>query len=206
MAAGEVHARHDHRRAAVGRGADVEQPERVGDDRAREHVVGRVLLAEARVRVLEPVARVLHLDLREVVAGGAVEVHAATRVQREVRGVGGAEHVEAQPVGVVGALAADGGEEALGRGVGTDDERDVAEAGEDLRPRVVQRVRARRAGRVARRHAHARPAELLRERRPGDEARVAVADGVGAGDVLDVVPREPGVGRAPRAPRPCRTR
>ena len=145
--------------------------------------------------VLEAVLRVLHLHPREVVAGRAVDVHASTRVQREVHRVGGTEQVEAQPVGVVLAIAAaDGGEEALRRGVGADHEHDVGEAGEDLRTCLVQCLRARRARGVVRRHAHAGPAELLRERGAGDEAGVAVADGVGAGDVLDVAPRESGVG------------
>ena len=75
-------------------------------------------------------ARVLHLHLGEVAFGGAVHVHAPAGVEREVRRVGGAEQAEAQPVGVVGTVATDGREEALGRGVGANDEGDLAEAGD----------------------------------------------------------------------------
>ena len=103
--------------------------------------------------------------------------------------------MEALPVGIVLAVAAaDGGEEALGCRVGADHQRDVAEAGEDLCPRRVERLRAGRACGVAAADAHTAPSELLCKRGPGDEARVSVADGVRAGDVLDVLPLHVGVG------------
>ena len=188
-----VHARHDHRRRTVGRRADVEQTQRIGDDGAVDDIVDGVLLAEARVRVLEPVARVLHLDAGEVVGGRAVDVHAASCVEREVHRVGCPQQVEAQPVGVVPALAADRREESLRRGVGTDHQRHVAVPGQDLRTRLVEGLRARGARGVAGRDAHAGPAQLLGERRAGDEPGVPVADGVGPGDVLDVAPGEAGV-------------
>ena len=89
-------------------------------------------LAVARVRVLEAVARVLHLHPGEVVAGRAEQLHAPPGVQPEVGRVGRAEQAEAQPVGIVAPLALVRREEALRRGVGADHERDVAEAGEDL--------------------------------------------------------------------------
>jgi len=181
--------------SSVGRGADVEQPERIGHHRAVEDGRGVDLGAVSRVRVVSAVARVLDLDGGEVVGRGAVEVHAPPCVQGEVHGIGGADQVEAQPVGVSAALAADRGEEALGRGVGTDHEGDVAEAGEDLGAGGVQRRRTRRAGGVARRDAAARPAELLGEGGTGDEAGIAVADRVGTGDVLNVPPRHAGVGQ-----------
>ena len=87
-----------------------------------------------------------------------------------------------------------GREEALRGGVGADDERDVAEAGEDLRPRRRQRGDARRARRVRRRHLRAVPSERLRERGARDVAGVAVAHRVGARDELDVGPRHARVG------------
>ena len=164
----EVHARHDHRRRAVGRRADVEQAQRIGDDRAVEHVLDRVLLAEARVRVLEPVLRVLHLHAGEVVGGRAVHVHAPARVEREVHRVRRAEQVEAQPVGVGLALAADGSEEALRRGVGADHQHDVGEArrgsarvpgGAPARPTRTRRsstTRARRSSRASARTSRRR--------------------------------------------------
>ena len=127
-----VEAADDERGRAVARRADVEQAERIGDERRGEHVVDRHFLAVARVRVLEAVPRVLHLHPREVLARRAEQLHAPAGVQPEVRGVGRAEQPEAQPVGIVAALALVGGEETLRRGVGADHERDVAEAGEDL--------------------------------------------------------------------------
>ena len=78
-----------------------------------EHLLDGDLLAVPGVGVGQAVAGVLHLDLGEVLVGGAVEVHAPAGVEREVGRVGGAEQAEAQPVGVVGAVAAVGGEEAL---------------------------------------------------------------------------------------------
>ncbi len=111
---------------AVGGRADVEQVQRVGDDRGGQHVLDADLLAVAGVGVLQAVAGVLDLDPGEVLRGGAVQVHPAARVHREVRRVGHAEQPEPQPVRVVPALAGVGGEEALGRGVRADDERDLA--------------------------------------------------------------------------------
>ena len=156
MAPGEVHAGQHDRRAAVGGGADLEQAQRVGHHRRAEHLLDGDLLAVPGVRVGQPVAGVLDLDLREVLVGGAVEVHAAAGVEREVGRVGRAEQAEAQPVGVVRPVAAGGGEEALGRGVGADHEGDVAQAGQDPRAGGLEGGHARRAGRVARRHAGAR--------------------------------------------------
>ena len=51
-------------------------------------------------------ARVLDLHLCEVVLGGAETIHPPAGVQGEVGGVGRAEQMEAQPVGIVLALAA----------------------------------------------------------------------------------------------------
>ena len=187
--------RDDERGGAVARRADVEQAERIGDDRRVEHVVDRHFLLVARVRIAEPVARVLHLHPREVVAGRAEQLHAAARVQAEEGGVGRAEQTEAQPVGIVAPLTLVGREEALGRGVGADDQRDVAEAGEDLGARGRERGDAGRARRVRRRHLRAVPAERLRERGARDVAGVAVAHRVGAGHELDVGPRHARVGQ-----------
>jgi hypothetical protein len=66
-----------------------------------------------------------------------VELHAPAGVQREVRGVGGSEQPEPQPVGVVGPVAPHRREETLGRGIGADDEGDIAEPGQDVGARVA---------------------------------------------------------------------
>ena len=99
--------------------------------------------------LLSPWRGVLHLHLGEVLGGGAVQVHAPPGVQREVRGVGRADQPEPQPVGIVPPLARGRREEALGRGVGADDERDVAQTGEDAHAGLLERGATRRAGRVA---------------------------------------------------------
>ena len=129
------------------------------------------LLAVPGVRIVQAVLGVLDLHRSEVLERGAVEVHPPPRQQREVHRVRRADQVEALPVRVVLPFAADRGEEALRRGVGTDDQRDVAEAGEDLRPGALQRLRSAGARRVARADRNAVPAQLLGERRAGDEAR-----------------------------------
>ena len=63
---------------------------------------------------MEAVAGVLHLHLREVFVGRAVEVHPPSREQGEVHRVRRADQVEPLPVGIVLALAADRGEEPFG--------------------------------------------------------------------------------------------
>jgi hypothetical protein len=94
---------------------------------------------------------VLDLDLREVLLGGAEAVHAPAGVEGEVGRVGGTHEVEAQPVRVVLAVAAaDRGEEPLRRGVGADDQRHVAQPGQDLRAGVADGGRTGGAGGVAR--------------------------------------------------------
>ena len=153
------------------------------------------LLAVAGIWVLQAVLGVLDLDLREVLGRRAVEVHPSPREQREVHRVHRADQVEALPVGVVLALAADRGESPLRRGVGADHQRHIAETGQDVRAGALQRLRTAGAGGVAGADRHAVPAELLRERRPGDEARIAVADGVGPGDQLDLSPVQAGLGQ-----------
>ena len=194
--------------AAVGGGADLQQAERVGHHRGGQHLLGGDLLAVAGVGVREAVAGVLDLDGGEVVLGGAEQLHAAAGVEGEVGGVGGAQQVEAQPVRVVLAVAAHRGEEALGGGVGPDHQGHVAQPGQDLGPGVGDGLGPRGAGGVGRRDPGAGPAEGLGEGGAGDEAGVAVADGVGAGDVLDVGPgagrRRPG--RRPAAASPYSTK
>ncbi len=154
----------------------------------------RDLLAVTGVRVREPVPRVLHLDLREVLTGRAEQLHPAAGVQAEVRGIGRAEQPEAQPVGVVATLALVRREKSLRGRVGADDERDVAEAGEDLGASGRQRGDPRCARRIRRRDLGAVPSECLRERCARDVSRVAVAHRVGAGHELDVAPFDGGVG------------
>ena len=188
-----VHRREHHSRGAVGRRADLEQPERVGHHRAGQHLLLGDLLAVARVRVVQAVARVLHLHLGEVGVGGAVEVHAAAGVEREVGRVGGAEQAEPQPVGVVPSVAGHRREEALGRGVGADHQGDVAEPGEDAGASGVERGDPRCARGVAGGDPRAVPTERLGDGGGGDVARVAVADRLAARDELHVVPPDAGV-------------
>ena len=194
MLFGERLARHDQRGRAVGRRANVKQPKRIRHHRAGKHILDRALLAVPGVRVVQAVPGVLDLHLSEILERGAVEVHPAARQQREVHRVRRADQVEALPVRVVLAFAADRREEALRRGVGTDHQRDVAESGEDLGPGALQGLRSAGARRVARGDGNAVPAELLGERRTCDEARVAVADRVGACDQLDLAPVQTGLG------------
>src|SRR5262249_39834734 len=176
----------------IGGGADVQQPKRIGDHGAGQHVLDRVFLAVPGIWVVETVLGVLDLHLREVLERGAVQVHSPPRQQREVHRVGGPDEVEPLPVGVVLALAPDGREEALRCGVGADDERDVAEPGQDLSAGALQRLRSAGARGVARADGHPVPAELLRERGARDEPRISVADGVGAGHQLDLAPVQAG--------------
>ena len=194
MAAGELHAREHEGGAAVGGGADLEQAQRIGHHRRCEHLFDGHLLAVPGIGVGHPGPGVLDLHRREVVLGGPEQLHAPTCVQREVRGVGGTEKVEAQPVGVVAPLAPDRCEETLGGGVGPDHESDVAQAGQDLGARRRDGGGTRRARRVGARDAGARPAQRLGEGGTRDEPRVSVADGVGPRHELDVGPRHPGIG------------
>ncbi|MEZ5253690.1 MAG: hypothetical protein R2689_07490 [Microthrixaceae bacterium] len=138
-------------------------------------------------------ARVLDLHLREVLVGRPVQVHAATRIQAEVGGVGGAEEAKAQPVRVVAALALRRSEEALRGGVGTNDQGDVAQSGHDALTGGFDGHDPRRTGAVGRGHRNAGPAHRLGERRAGHIAGVAVAHRVGAGDELDVAVVDVGV-------------
>ena len=160
---------------------------------AVEHVLGRDLLAVARVGVVQPVPRVLHLHRGEVGLGRAVEVHPSTRVEREVAGVRHAEQPEAQPVRVVPPLPRVGREEALRGGVGADDEGDLAQPGEDAGARRVEGLGTGGARGVRRGDAGAVPAEGLRERRPGDVAGVPVAHRLAPHDEVDVLPGDLGV-------------
>ena len=185
-----VHRGQHDGRSTVGGRADVEQVQRVGDDGTAQHVVDRDLLAVARVRVLQPVARVLHLHRGEVLRGGAVQVHPPARVEREVAGVGHPQQPEPQPVGVVPPLPRVGREEALRGGVRADHERHFAQPGEDPRASGVERLRSGRAGGVRRGHACAVPPQCLREGGAGDVAAVPVAHGLATHDQVDVLPRD----------------
>ncbi len=193
--AGVVHAAEHEGRAPVARGADLEQAQRVGDHRRRQHLLDGHFLVVPGVGVVEAVPGVFDLDLGEVLVGGAVERHPPPGVQGEVARVGGTEEPEAEPVRIVLAVATDRCEESLGRGVGADHEGDVTQAGEDLGPGRVDGMGAGRAGRVARRHPGSRPAEGLGHGGAGDEAGIAVADGVGTRHVLDIGPGQAGVGK-----------
>ena len=138
-------------------------------------------------------ARVLHLHLGEVGLRRAVQVHPAARVEREVAGVGHPEQPEAQPVRVVPALPRVGREEALGGGVRADDQRHLAEPGEDAGARGVEGLGAGGARGVRRGDARAVPAERLGEGGAGDVPAVAVAHGLATDDEVDVLPRDGGV-------------
>ena len=195
MLLGERLAGNDQRRRAVGRGANVKQPKRIRHHRTGQHVLDRALLAVPGVRIVQPVLGVLDLHRGEVLERGAVEIHPPPRQQREVHRVRRTDQMEALPVGIVLALAADRGEEALRRGVGADHQRHVAESGEDLGPGALQGLRAAGARSVAGADRDAVPAKLLGERRTRDEAGVAVADRVGACDQLDLAPVQARLGQ-----------
>ncbi len=162
--------------------------------RRRENVGGGHLLAVTRVRVVQAVLGVLDLDGREVLDGGAVQVDATAGVEREVAGIRHAHQAEAQPVRIVPALTGVGSQEALGGGVGADDQGHIGQAGEDARTSRVQGLCTRGARRVRRRDAGAVPAEGLCEGGTRDVAAVAVADRLTADDQVDVLPVDSGVG------------
>src|SRR5204863_7783943 len=92
-----LHARYDERGGTVAGRADVEEAQRVGDDRRGEHVVDGDLFPVPRVRIVQAMAGVLHLDAREVLAGRAEQFDAAARVETEVRRIRRAEEAETQP-------------------------------------------------------------------------------------------------------------
>ena len=131
---------------------------------------------------------VLDLHVGEILRGGAVEVDATTRVEREVRRVGHTHEAEAQPVRVVPTLTGDGSEETLGGGVRADDQGNFAEAGQDSCASGVECLGSRRTRGVRRGDASAVPAECLREGGSGDVSAVAVADGLAADDEVDILP------------------
>ena len=150
-------------------------------------VVDRVLLAEAGVRVLEAVARVLHLDLRR-----------SPRWSRRRGPSGGGRRGRSTPGWWrrAGGSAASRGRSCARRRPARRSpsascrhrsraRRRRSRRGSAPAPRATP-ARPRRRRRSSTAIAHARPAELLGEGRAGDEAGVAVADRVGAGDVLDV--------------------
>ncbi len=193
--AGELQTGEHQGRPAVGGGADLQQPQRVGHHRGGQHLLGGDRLAVTGVRVLEPGPGVLDLDGGEVGLGGPEQLHAAAGVEGEVGGVGGPDQVEAQPVRVVLALAPHRLEEALGGGVGPDHQGHVAQPGQDLGPGVGDGLGPRGTGGVGRGDPGPGPPEGLGEGGPGDEAGVAVADGVGPGHVLDVGPLDAGFGQ-----------
>ena len=142
---------------------------------------------------MDPVTRVLHLDRGEVRLGVAVEGHPSPGGHPEVPRVRQAHQPEAQPVGVVGSVAGDRREHALGYLVGPHHQRDVAHAGEDLGASDRQGGRPRGTGGVARRQLAALEAQRIREGRAGHPPRVAVADRIGPGHELDLVPVDTGV-------------
>ena len=179
----------------VGGRTDVEQTQRIGNDRRSGEVVERELLAEAGVLVADAGLGVLDLHHGEVFGGVTEDIDAATRIECEERRVRGAEQMEALPIGIFLALATDRSEETLGSRVGTDDHGDVGETGEDLGPSRLQGLSTGCARRVGRGDLGTGPAHRLRERGTGHETGVTVADGVGAGNELDVAPGDIGFGK-----------
>src|SRR6185312_2128899 len=64
---------------------------------------------------------------------------------------------------------------------------------EDMGPGTLQSLRSAGTRGIARADRDAAPPELLRERRPGDEAGVTITDGVCARDHLDLAPVQAGL-------------
>ena len=189
---GVLHRADHEGGAAVGGRTNVEQPERIRDDRRVHHILDVVLLGEARQLVVDGVTRVLDLHPGEILLSGAEQIHAATGIEAEVHRVGGADELEAQPVGVVRTVALIGLQEALRCGVGADDQRNVGGAGQDLAASDLQGGDARGARCVARRHLRPVETKRSRERGTGDIAGVPVSHRDRAGDVADVVPVDTG--------------
>ena len=193
MLARVLHAGQHHASRTVAGCADFEQAQGVRHHVRGQYFFHRELLLVARVGIVETVAGVLDLDLCEVLFGGPVNVHPPSRVQGEVGGVRAAHQTKAQPVGVVPALAGVWGEKALGCRVCTDHQGHVAHACEDTSAGGVDPGCAGSTGGVRGRDRGARPAQGLGKGRPSDVARVAVANGLGAGNEIDVLPIHAGV-------------
>ena len=194
---GERLAGHDQRGRAVGGRADVEQPQRVGHHRAGQHVLDASFLAVAGIRVVQAVPGVLDLHLRR-----------SPRRWRRRGPSGGAPAARSRPGSSrrSGGSAASPGRSCVRRrparstlrgGVGADHQRDVAEAGQDLRAGALQRLRAAGAGGVARADRDAVPAELLGERRRPRRSR-------GSRCGWCRRRRRAGSGASPGRPRPAR--
>ena len=138
-------------RALVGR-AQHPEVQRLAHDARREHLLGRHLLAEHRVRVVHAVAPVLHDDLGEVVLGEPGFAQQPLGAQREVRGRRGEAGLLAP------RLEERRADDALGHLLDAEHEHAVVLAGADRAGRELQRGAAARAAGldVDDRHAGAR--------------------------------------------------
>src|SRR5690554_5641097 len=89
--------------------------------------------------------RVLHLHRCEILARRSVERHAAARIQPEVVRIRHTDQSESLPIAILGPIALLWREEALGRGVRSNDEDDLGETGKDACARSVDGLRSGRA-------------------------------------------------------------
>ena len=123
-----------------------------------------------------------------------MEGHAASGMQGEVDGISSSQQVETKPVGVVGTPALVRGEEALGRRIGADDERDLTGPREDLPTGHRQCCSPGSAGGIGTGHLSSGEAECPGEGAPGHVARISATHGDGSRDEAHVAPVDSGIG------------
>ena len=133
---GDLRRGEDHARAAVGDGAAVEEPQRLGHIGVVGHRLGRVedaferdLLVQMGVEVQQRVVVVLHGHHRQVPLGHAVLLHVKAG---EHRGQGG----QGDAIDILGQRMAQRGDEVrrievvnLAQALGAGDQHDVVQAG-----------------------------------------------------------------------------
>ena len=133
------------RGGAVAHRADLVEAQRVADQRRLHHLLERELLAEARVGIVDGVLVRLDRDLRELLLGRAVILHAAAADHRPEGGARDADAALPQVLGVGRLLDSGGLDEALRHLLAADDEHHVVQAARDERVADVEGVAARRA-------------------------------------------------------------
>ena len=153
-ALGQLALGEDGDRGAVGLRAAVVEAERPRDDRRVERLLDGDLLLQHRLRRQRAVVMVLHGDLGEVLAAGAVGLEVARGAEREPAG---RRHRQAAHAG---GLHARTGDAAVLRLVEADHEHGVVEAAGDGEDAEAERVGA--GGAVVLHHADRAAEELQR--------------------------------------------